>query len=58
LDADIWLKPVFEISHDLGEPEQIEPISMWRENGAFVNQHCTPVHHEIIKAVAQDNKVA
>lgn len=28
LDADIWLKPVFDISHDLAERELIEPIFM------------------------------
>ena len=58
LDADIWLYPTTRM--DLSRParENISAISMRRANGAYVNDRWTPQHMALVKAAAEDPRVA
>jgi penicillin-insensitive murein DD-endopeptidase len=58
LDADIWMLPPQSLSLSRAERESISSISLRRANGAYVNDKWTRQHHEIIKAAAQDPRVA
>ena len=58
MDIDIWMKPPTSLDLTVAERENISSISMRRANGAYVNDQWTPQHHEILKAAAQDPRVA
>ena len=58
LDVDIWLRPPRNLTLAPSEREHISAISMQRSNGAYVNDKWTRAHHEILKAAAQDPRVA
>jgi penicillin-insensitive murein endopeptidase len=58
LDADVWLYPTKRMNLSRSERENISAISMRRSNGAFVNNKWTRAHHEVVKAAAQDKRVA
>lgn len=58
LDADIWLYPTQRMDLSRRERENISAISMRRERGAYVNANWTRAHHELVKAAAQDRRVA
>ncbi|MEP3846986.1 MAG: penicillin-insensitive murein endopeptidase [Paracoccaceae bacterium] len=58
LDADIWMLPAKNLNLSREERESLSSISTRRSNGAFVNSQWTPAHHEILKAAAQDKRVA
>ena len=58
LDVDIWLRPPRNLTLSPSEREHISAISMRRANGAYVNDKWTRAHHEILKAAAQDPRVA
>lgn len=58
LDADIWLYPTTRMDLSRQQRESLSAVSMRRANGAFVNSSWTRAHHEIVKAAAQDRRVA
>ena len=58
LDADIWMLPPQSLSLSVAERESISSISLRRAKGAYVNEHWTRQHHEILKAAAKDPRVA
>lgn len=58
MDIDIWMKPPTRLDLTVAERENISSTSMRRANGAYVNDQWTPQHHEILKAAAQDPRVA
>ena len=58
LDADIWLYPPKRLNLTRTERENLSAISMRRAKGAYVNDRWTPAHMELIKAAAQDRRVA
>lgn len=58
LDADIWMLPPNSLSLTRKQRENISSISTRRASGAYVNSSWTRSHHEIIKAAAQDPRVA
>ncbi|WP_417242277.1 penicillin-insensitive murein endopeptidase [Celeribacter sp.] len=58
LDADIWMLPPNRLDLSRTERENLSSISMRRAGGAYVNSDWTPQHHNVIKAAAQDPRVA
>ncbi|MFD2741426.1 penicillin-insensitive murein endopeptidase [Sulfitobacter aestuarii] len=58
LDADIWMLPPQSLNLSRAQRESISSISMRRANGAYVNDKWTSSHHQILKAAAQDPRVA
>jgi penicillin-insensitive murein endopeptidase len=58
LDADIWLYPATRMNLSPIARESLSAVSMRRDGGAFVNQNWTRAHHELVKAAAQDRRVA
>ena len=58
LDADIWMLPPSRLNLTRAERENLSSISMRRAGGAYVNSDWTPQHHNVIKAAAQDPRVA
>ncbi len=58
LDADIWMRPADNLSLTRQQREDISSISMRRAAGAYVNSSWTPQHHALLKAAAQDPRVA
>ncbi|MFP7672450.1 penicillin-insensitive murein endopeptidase [Marivita sp. S0852] len=58
LDADIWMRAPDRLTLSRTERENISSISMRRSAGAFVNDKWTQSHHNILKAAAQDPRVA
>lgn len=58
LDVDVWMLPPKRLDLSVAERENISSISLRRANGAYVNEHWTRQHHEILKAAAQDSRVA
>ncbi|WP_116597807.1 penicillin-insensitive murein endopeptidase [Primorskyibacter marinus] len=58
LDADVWLRPADNLNLSVSARENISSISMRRERGAYTNSNWTRAHHEIVKAAAQDPRVA
>lgn len=58
LDADIWMRPADDLRMSRGAREEISSISMRRSSGAYTNNNWTRAHHEILKAAAQDPRVA
>jgi penicillin-insensitive murein endopeptidase len=58
MDVDIWMRPADRLNLSRTDRENISSISMRRANGAYVNDQWTRGHHEILKAAAQDPRVA
>ncbi len=58
LDIDIWMRPPDRLNLSRSARENISSISMRRAKGAYVNADWTRAHHEILKAAAQDKRVA
>jgi penicillin-insensitive murein endopeptidase len=58
LDIDIWLRPADNLRLSARQRENISSVSLRRANGAYVNGNWTRAHHELIKAAAQDRRVA
>lgn len=58
LDVDIWMLPAKKLNLSRNQREKISSVSLRRSKGAFVNQHWTRQHHEIIKAAAKDRRTA
>lgn len=58
LDADIWMRPANDLRLTRDAREGISSVSMWRNRGAFVNEKWTPAHHAVLRAAAQDPRVA
>ncbi|MBR9843807.1 MAG: penicillin-insensitive murein endopeptidase [Rhodobacteraceae bacterium] len=58
LDVDVWMLPPKRLDLSVAERENISSISLRRANGAYVNEHWTRQHHEILKAAAKDSRVA
>ena len=58
LDTDIWMLPPGRLDLSLAERENISSISMRRAKGAYVNDKWTPQHQAILKAAAEDERVA
>ncbi|TDL78470.1 penicillin-insensitive murein endopeptidase [Palleronia sediminis] len=57
LDADIWLMPA-TLGLSRQDREEISAVSMRRANGAYTNDRWGQFQHEIVKAAAQDPRVA
>ncbi|MEC3859749.1 penicillin-insensitive murein endopeptidase [Mesobacterium sp. TK19101] len=58
LDADIWMLPPKRLNLSRSERENISSISLRRANGAYTNDAWTPQHMALMKAAAQDPRVA
>jgi penicillin-insensitive murein DD-endopeptidase len=58
LDVDIWMLPAKDLSLSRKRREEISSISMQRSKGAYVNSKWSPQHHALLRAAAQDPKVA
>ncbi len=58
LDADIWMLPPKSLALTRKQRENISSISMRKTRGAYVNSSWTRAHHNILKAAAQDPRVA
>jgi len=58
LDVDIWMLPPKNLNLTRSQRENISSVSLRRSNGAFTNNSWSRAHHEIIKAAAQDSRVA
>ena len=58
LDVDVWMKPALDLTLSPRARENLSSDSMRRAEGAFVNGAWTRTHHEIIRAAAQDPRVA
>lgn len=58
LDVDVWMLPPKRLNLTRAEREALSSISLRRSNGAYVNENWTPQHHELLKAAAQDPRVA
>ena len=58
LDIDIWMRRANNLTLSKDAREAISSVSMRRKNGAFINKNWTPAHQNILKAAAQDPKVA
>ncbi|WP_343503149.1 penicillin-insensitive murein endopeptidase [Alloyangia pacifica] len=58
LDADIWMRPTDSLQLPPQQREDLSSISMQRASGAYVNDKWTPQHHALLKAAAQDPRVA
>ena len=58
LDVDIWMLPPKRLNLSAAERESLSSISTRRSAGAYTNDNWTRGHHEVIKAAAQDPRVA
>ncbi|MWD28336.1 penicillin-insensitive murein endopeptidase [Aquicoccus sp. SCR17] len=58
LDADIWLRPADRLDLSRSERESLSSISLRRASGAYTNSNWTPQHMAVIKAAAEDPRVA
>ncbi len=58
LDADIWMLPPDNLGLSRSARENISSTSMRRNKGAYTNGNWTRAHHNVIKAAAQDSRVA
>ncbi len=58
LDADIWMLPPVRLDLSAAEREEISSIRMDRSDGAYVNESWTPQHEAILRAAAEDPRVA
>ncbi len=58
LDIDIWMLPARDLTLSRAQRESLSSISMQRAKGAYVNKSWSRAHHEILKAAAQDPRVA
>lgn len=58
LDADIWMLPPDRLNLTRAERESLSSISTRRAKGAYTNDNWTPQHEAILKAAAQDPRVA
>lgn len=58
LDADIWMLPPARLDLSVAEREEISSIRMDRSDGAYVNDGWTPQHEAILRAAAEDPRVA
>jgi penicillin-insensitive murein endopeptidase len=58
LDVDIWMLPPPRLNLTVRERENISSISTRRAKGAYVNDSWTAGHHAVLKAAAQDRRVA
>ena len=58
LDVDIWMRRATTLSLSPAARESLSSVSMRKQRGAFVNQNWTDAHQAILKAAAQEPKVA
>lgn len=58
LDADIWMLPPQRLDLTAQERENISSISLRRAGGAYTNDNWTRQHQEVMKAAAEDPRVA
>lgn len=58
LDADIWMLPPNRLNLTASERENLSSISMRKSAGAYTNDNWTKQHHEVLKAAAEDPRVA
>ena len=58
LDADVWLLPPESMTLSRAQRESISSVSLRRANGAYTNDRWTRAHHEVVKAAAEDPRVA
>ncbi|TNC74210.1 penicillin-insensitive murein endopeptidase [Rubellimicrobium roseum] len=58
LDADIWMRPATRLNLTAQEREEISSTDMQRAEGAYVRDAWTPQHEALLRAAAQDPRVA
>ncbi|MDG2406695.1 MAG: penicillin-insensitive murein endopeptidase [Paracoccaceae bacterium] len=58
LDIDIWMRRATSLRLSRVARESLSSVSMRLERGAFVNKNWTDAHQAILKAAAQDPRVA
>ena len=58
LDADIWLMPATNMKLSIGQRAKTSAVSYRRSKGAFVNSKWGPYQHALLRAAAQDKRVA
>ncbi|MGR3320891.1 MAG: penicillin-insensitive murein endopeptidase [Pseudooceanicola sp.] len=58
LDADIWMLPPQRLNLSRAERESLSSISLRRAKGAYTNGNWTRQHMEVMKAAAEDPRVA
>nr|WP_245513818.1 penicillin-insensitive murein endopeptidase [Antarcticimicrobium luteum] len=58
LDIDIWMLPPKRLDLSRQARENISSISLRKANGAYVNANWTAQHHALLRAAAQDPRVA
>ena len=58
LDVDIWMLPAKNLTLSYNERENLSSISLRRAKGAYTNDNWTRAHMEIMKAAAEDPRVA
>jgi len=58
LDVDIWMMPAMNLHLSRNARENLSAVSMRRAKGAYVNDHWSRFQMGILKAAAQDRRVA
>jgi len=58
LDIDIWMRAPTRLDLSRQAREEISSVSLRKSEGAYVNEHWTPAHHALLRAAAQDPRVA
>ena len=58
LDVDIWMLPPDRLNLNRSAREKLSAVSMRRAKGAYVNNNWTSGQHALIRAAAQDKRVA
>jgi penicillin-insensitive murein DD-endopeptidase len=58
LDVDIWMLPGTDLTLSEEKRETLSSISTRKSKGAYVNDNWTAAHHQVLKAAAQDPRVA
>ncbi|MGD9862106.1 MAG: penicillin-insensitive murein endopeptidase [Pseudodonghicola sp.] len=58
LDIDVWMLPPDRLDLSRQAREKISSTSMQKAKGAYVNDQWSPAHHALLRAAAQDPRVA
>lgn len=58
LDVDVWMLPPARLDLSAQEREEISSTDMQRMEGAYVNDAWTPQHEALLRAAAEDPRVA
>ncbi len=58
LDIDVWMRAPKRLDLSRKAREDISSVSLRKAKGAYVNEEWTPEHHALLRAAAQDPRVA